>query len=46
MFSNKLLEKAEGVVDNSLDHTQPYPVIAICFYFTIYYHYYCLQDKT
>ena len=41
------MEIEEGVMDNSLDHTQPYPIIANCFYiFTIYDHYYCLQDKT
>ena len=40
------MEIEEGVMDNYLDHTQPYPIIANCFYFTIYYHYYCLQDKT
>ena len=42
----KIMEIEEGVMDNSLDHTQPYPIIANCFYFTIYDHYYCLQDKT
>lgn len=33
-------------MNNSLGHTQPYPISANCFYSTIYYHYYRLQDKT